>query len=210
MEENFWRSRWENNQLGFHESAANPNLVANFKALSLQQNDRVFLPLCGKTLDIKWLLSQGFRVVGAELVEDAIVQLFADLKMEPEVLSVDNFLRYTATGIDIFVGNIFDLSQEIVGHVDAVYDRAALVALPVEMREKYTRHLVTITASAPQLLVTFVYDQNIMEGPPFSVDNEEVQRHYDHTYRTTLLESNDVPGGLKGKCSAAEHVWLLR
>lgn len=210
MEEDFWVTRWKNNDIAFHESSANPILVKYVKDLLLNKESRIFIPLCGKTLDIKWLLSQGYKVVGSELIEDAIEQLFSDLEIEPKILKINNILHYSATNIDIFVGNIFDLSSEIIGNVDAIYDRAALVALTEEIRKRYTAHIITITNKAPQLLISYVYDQNVIAGPPFSVIDEEVTQHYDEAYKPTLLEIVEVIGGLKGKCAAKEHVWLLK
>ena len=81
--------------------------------------------------------------------------------------------RYSADGIDIFAGDIFEITADVLGPVDAVYDRAALVALPEGMRRRYAAHLAGITAVAPQLLVTFEYDQAEMDGPPFSITEEE-------------------------------------
>ena len=98
----------------------------------------------------------------------------------------------------------------MLGPVDAIYDRAALVALPKEMRDRYTEHLVQITENAPQLVIAYEYDQSVVNGPPFSVSQDEVRRHYTDSYNLTLLATADVPGGLKGKCSATEHVWLLK
>jgi thiopurine S-methyltransferase len=166
--------------------------------------------LCGKTLDIAWLLSQGYRVAGAELSETAITQLFAGLGVEPQILTVGALKHYRTPDIDIFVGNIFDLSGSMLGAVDAVYDRAALVALPEDMRPRYAAHLMEMTNQAPQLLISYVYDQRVMGGPPFSVPNEEVTQHYGRRYDVRLIASTEVPGGLKGKCSATENVWLLR
>jgi len=97
-----------------------------------------------------------------------------------------------------------------LGSIDAIYDRAALVALPQEMRIRYTAHLTEITDKAPQLLITFEYDQSAMEGPPFSVSNEEVNELYGASYDLTLIASVDVPGGLKGRCPAKENAWVLR
>ena len=94
--------------------------------------------------------------------------------------------------------------------VNAIYDRAALVALPKEMRDRYTEHLVQIAENAPQLVIAYEYDQSVVNGPPFSVSQDEVRRHYTDSYNLTLLATADVPGGLKGKCSATEHVWLLK
>lgn len=210
MDAAFWHQKWEANEIGFHEGEANRLLVKYFNALSLAEGRRVFVPLCGKTLDIAWLLSNGFRVAGAELVESAIEQLFSDLGIEPEISEVGEVKRYSAKNIDIFVGDIFAVSSEILGSVDAIYDRAALVALPEEIRRRYTGHLMEISDRTPQLLLTFEYDQSVMDGPPFSISNEEVIQHYGDRYELTLMESIAIPGGLKGKCAATENVWLLR
>lgn len=210
MDIDFWLQRWANNQIGFHENEVNPFLVEHFKALSLDENSRVFFPLCGKTLDIAWLLSQGYRVVGAELSRTAVEQLFIALEIEPDILGLGNVDHYSAKDIDIFVGDIFELSASMLGLVDAIYDRAALVALPEEMRKRYTKHLVEITDKAPQLLISFEYDQALLEGPPFSISKKEVNQHYGDSYDLQLIISADMPGGLKGKCPAEENVWLLK
>ena len=209
MEANFWLQTWEENSIAFHKSEANPLLVKHFKALSLAEGSRLFLPLCGKTLDITWLLSRGYRVAGAELSKIAIEQLFTRLGMEPKISTVGPIDHYRAENIDIFGGDIFELSGEMLGSVDAIYDRAALVALPKEMRDRYTPHLTKITHKAPQLLICFEYDQSQMTGPPFSISDEEVRQHYEDNYDLTLLSRTDVAGGLKGKFAAKENVWLL-
>ncbi len=210
MEANFWHQRWENQQIGFHLGDANPLLVKYANRLSLGKGARVFLPLCGKTLDIAWLLSNGFRVAGAELSAIAIDQLFESLGVEPTITAVGALKHYSAHDIDIFVGDIFELTLEMLGPIDAIYDRAALVALPFEMRVRYAAHLQMITQHASQLLIQFVYDQNLVEGPPFSISDEEIQRHYKDRYALTLLESAEIEGGLKGKYPATENVWLLQ
>ncbi len=210
MDSSYWQQKWEKNEIGFHKSEANPVLVKYFEKLSLLKGSRVFVPLCGKTLDIPWLLSEGYRVFGAELVEMAVEQLFDELGVQPKRSRIGKISLYSAKDIDIFVGNILDVSGEMLSSVDAIYDRAALVALPEEMRNRYTAHLTEITGKAPQLLITYEYDQNLMKGPPFSVSNKEVNRHYSDSYDLSLMVSTDVAGGLKGKCAAQENVWLLR
>ena len=107
------------------------------------------------------------------------------------------------------MGDLFDLSREILGPVDAVYDRAALVALPETTRIRYTAHLKSITGTAPQLVIGYQYDQSVVDGPPFSVTPEELRRHYSGDYTLKLLARMDVPGGLKGKYPATEHIWQL-
>lgn len=209
MDPDFWHRRWEKNEIAFHEGKANALLVRHFNELSLARCSRIFVPLCGKTLDISWLLSNGYRVAGAELSHKAIEQLFKELGVEAQVSAVGEVDQWSANNLDIFVGDIFALSRGILGPVDAIYDRAALVAFPEEMRNRYTAHLTEITDQAPQLLICYDYDQSLMDGPPFSVRSEEVKRHYEANYNVTLISSTNVSGGLKGKCPAKENVWLL-
>ena len=210
MEPNFWLEKWQTNNIAFHKSEANPLLVEYFKELSLIKDSRIFLPLCGKTLDIAWLLAQGYRVAGVELSKIAIKQLFQELGIEPKIEKVGELIHYSGKNIDIFVGNIFNLDSNILGLVDGIYDRAALVALPKETRDRYTTHLMKITNKAPQLLMSYEYEQNLMEGPPFSVNNEEIHQHYQDSYDLTLLLSKDLPNGFKGKYPAKENIWLLQ
>lgn len=209
MHASFWHERWEKGEIQFHQHEINSLLVSHFEKLDLPKGARVFLPLCGKTRDFLWLLDAGYRVVGAELSELAIKQLFVDFGIEPSILRVGGFDHYHAREIDVFVGDFFALSAEILGPVDAVYDRAALVALPAGMRDRYSAHLMQVTNSAPQLLITFEYDQQRIDGPPFSIGETEVRTHYGKGYTLAFAESKSVEGGLKGQVEAIETAWLL-
>lgn len=210
MHPEFWQEKWQKRQIAFHQAAANPLLVSWFNQLALTPGASVFLPLCGKSLDIHWLLAQGYHVVGAELSEMAVQELFAELGLIPSVSSAGNLLHYRAEQLQVFVGDIFQLSKDILGPVAAIYDRAALVALPDAMRQRYAQHLITISQAAPQLVICFEYDQAQLPGPPFSVDSLEMHQLYSSVYDLNCLEKLDVPGGLKRKCQATEIGWLLR
>lgn len=210
MDAKFWHSKWDKNEIGFHLNEVNPLLAEYFGELRLSPGNRVFVPLCGKTRDILWLLSAGYRVAGSELSQLAVEQLFGDLELTPVITQTGALKHYAAKDIEIFVGDIFALRQGDLGPVDGTYDRAALVALPAEMRCRYVAHLPELTDQAPQMLITFEYEQRAVEGPPFSVSHDEVRRHYGHRYQLSLIASRDVPGGLKGKCPAMEHVWIAR
>jgi thiopurine S-methyltransferase len=210
MKLNFWHNKWEKNEIGFHLPEANPLLVKYFPTLNLKESARVFLPLCGKTLDIAWLHAQGYRVAGAELSQLAIEDLFANLNLTPSITKLGEITHYSAANIDMFVGDIFKVTPAILGKVDAVYDRAALVALPEDMRKSYTTHLMALTKKAPQLLICFEYDQTIHEGPPFSISADEVKQHCQATYDLTLLASENLQDGLKGKYPCTEEVWWLK
>ena len=210
MDHQFWHDKWEKNEIGFHQDKVNRMLARHLSVLEPRERARILLPLCGKTLDIEWLLSNGYHVIGSELSELAIIQLFEDLGAEPTVTALGCLKQYSTEDLDIFVGDFFALAQDHIGAVDATYDRAALVALPGDLRRRYADHLAAITDHAPQLLISFEYDQSEMAGPPFSITADEVTRLYDAHYALTLLDSADVPGGLKGKCPATETAWHLR
>lgn len=212
MEASFWHDRWQKNNIqGFNLPAPNPLLVRHFPAWGLANNARVFVPLCGKSIDLPWLVSQGCRVVGAELSPLAVEQFFRESGLEPTVTTRGALQLFQAPSIDFYCGDVFALSPELLGPVDAIYDRAALVALPPELRRRYTAHLLALSGAVPQLLVTYVYDQDRMDGPPFSISAEEVAQHYQSRYRLTRLSSESVSGGIRGNgIDTLEEAWLLQ
>jgi thiopurine S-methyltransferase len=209
METSVWHERWAKNELGWHERDVNPLLTKHLRHLGLPAGSRVFVPLCGKTRDIAWLLQQGYAVAGSELSELAVQQLLAELGVQPAVTQVGTLKRYSAPGLDVFAGDIFELRAAELGPVAATYDRAALVALPPAMRNRYAQHLIALTAGAPQLLICFEYDQNLMAGPPHSVTAVEVWRQYGAAYRLSLVHAQTLPEGIRGT-PANELVWLLQ
>ena len=113
-----------------------------------------------------------------------------------------------AAGLEVFVGDIFNLTAEALGAVDAVYDRAALIALPAPMRQRYAAHVHALTGDVPQLLITLEYDQQCMEGPPFSVPAAEVRGLFSRR-APAQVSRQELPGGLKGKCPAVETAFIL-
>ncbi len=210
MDQDFWLARWQNNQIGFHEGVPNALLVSQLATLGLPAAARIFVPLCGKSQDMHWLRAQGFRVVGVELSRLAVEQFFAERGLTPVVSPAGRLERFEADGVTLFVGDIFDLDRDTLSAVDAIYDRAALVALPAPLRQRYAAHLIELTDSAPQLLVTFEYDQTCRPGPPFSVMEAEVREYYGAAYRLKRAEIREVQGGFKGVVAAQESVWLMR
>ena len=210
MDPDFWHTRWQTNQIAFHEAEANAMLVAHFPALGLVPGSRIFVPLCGKTRDIAWLLSRGHAVVAVELSELAIVQLFDDLGAKPQISGAGPLRHYHATDLDVFVGDFFDLTADMTGPVHATYDRAALVALPPDLRTRYAAHVAQITRRAPQLVLCFEYDQTRMTGPPFSIDRDELCRLYADRYSLAPLSTRALANGFRGGIAANEVAWLLR
>lgn len=210
MDAQFWHDKWQRREIGFHREQINPYLPAYFPTLGLQAGQTVFLPLCGKTRDVSYFLQLGLQLVGVELSEVAVQELFADLGVQPEICDVLGMRCYQTTQLRIFVGDFFKLTAEHLGCIDAIYDRAALVALPLTMRQAYAKHLRDISHNAPQLLITYEYDQNVVDGPPFSISRSEVEQHYASAYVIEILHTAEVEGGMKGKTSATEAVYYLR
>lgn len=208
MDAQFWHERWAEGRIGFHQGAVNALLVAHIGALGLAAGARVFLPLCGKTRDIAWLRARGHAVAGAELSRLAVEQLFEEMSVVPEVTAAGPMERFRGEGVEIFVGDIVELTADMLGPVAAVYDRAALIALPEGLRARYGAHLGAITGGAPQLVIGFEYDQTLREGPPFSVDGIELARVYPDR-RLRELARVEVAGGLGGEVSAQEVAWLV-
>ncbi|MFG0588674.1 thiopurine S-methyltransferase [Acinetobacter sp. YQ_14] len=207
MKHEFWHDKWQSNNIGFHLSSPNPLLIKHIQSLNLQPQSRIFIPLCGKSLDIQWLFEQGFHVTGIDLSPIAIEELISELKLEFTVSQVGDLTHYHHQSIDLYVGDFFELNIDHISKIDATYDRAALVALPEHMRETYTQHLIQLTQNAPQLLISFEYDQDLLAGPPFSVPEQEIRKYYASHYQIKQLVSEYEK--LKGKVDAKENVWLL-
>mgnify|MGYP000400918887 CR=1 FL=1 len=82
MKADFWHDKWNNNEIGFDQDQPNPLLVEHWQALNLEANARVFVPLCGKSIDMVWLLHQGHQGVGGYLGIRKLTFL-AKPRMEP-------------------------------------------------------------------------------------------------------------------------------
>ncbi|HEY4239069.1 MAG TPA: hypothetical protein VGM88_04610 [Kofleriaceae bacterium] len=174
MEPQFWRDTWAAGKTNFHEGRPNELLVRYGERLA----GRVLVPLCGKAEDLAHLARAGHAVVGIELVEDAVRAFFAEHGWEPAVSAAGPFARWAAAGIEIFVGDAFAATAAVIGPVDAVYDRAALIALPPELRARYVPLVRELSGESPTLLVTIEYEQPLVAGPPFSVPADEVRARY--------------------------------
>ncbi len=215
MDAEFWHDRWENNLIGFHLDEVNPYLKQYWSQLALPEGARVFVPLCGKSKDMLWLVEQGYHVVGIELSPLAVRAFFAENNLQATVSQQNGMDVWQTENITIFCGDFFQLDADMPGKVDAVYDRASLVALPVNMRAAYAEKFRTLFASASALLVCMEYDQSKMDGPPFSVTQAEVRQWYEDAYQLSLLAEHDILDGNakfreRGLTSLTESVYLLR
>jgi thiopurine S-methyltransferase len=152
---------------------------------------RVLVPLCGKSVDMAWLADKGHEVIGVELVPQAVESFFVEHELEPTIEEHPDYSVYRAGNVTIFCGDMFNVGREAMGPVDRIWDRAALVALPEETRVKYTAHLRALADQGALLLQnTFEYDQSKMSGPPFSISDAEIQRHFEGC-TIELLDEHD-------------------
>ncbi|HEY4318872.1 MAG TPA: thiopurine S-methyltransferase [Herbaspirillum sp.] len=193
MEAEFWLERWRDGRTHFHQNAITPQLPRHWSALALPAGSRVLAPLCGKSLDMLWLARQGMRVLGVELAQIGVEQFFAENGLQAVIHESAMGRHYVAGDIEIICGDIFKLDAATLAGCDGIYDRAALIALPPPMRAPYVRH---VYAQLPRhyrgLLVTLDYRQELMNGPPFSVPDDEVQALYRGHSEAVVLERSDI------------------
>ncbi len=215
MDRKFWLQRWADNQIGFHQPAYNPWLLKYWPSLGIAPDSVAFLPLCGKTLDLRWLAEQGHDVVGIELSHIAIEAFFAEAGESFNVDGRPDLPCYQGRSARIYCGDFFELTAEDLHGVRAVFDRAALVALPPELRRRYADHLLRVLpADVRILLVTFEYDQKLVAGPPFSVHDDEIEALYGERCDIELLDcgcTTNVPPHFEthGVTTFAERVYRL-
>ncbi len=193
MDKQFWHARWENNQIGFHQQEINSYLQQFWPRLQLPAGATVFVPLCGKSRDMLWLLEQGYRVLGIEISPIAVADFFRENQLNPKVTKKNGIAQWLCDELVILCGDFFSLDAQDVTHCDAVYDRASLIAMPPAMRPAYAEQLIKLfPAPRPILLVTMEYPQHEMQGPPFSVHAAEVKNFYGDRFKIDNILSRDI------------------
>ena len=219
MNSEFWQQRWQEGRIGFHKSDVNPELIKYFSTLALPIGSRVLVPLCGKSIDMVWLACAGYDVVGIELVESAVQAFFTEQNITPTITEFTSaadkstLKRYqgqlAGQTITLWAADIFALSTTDIGDIDAVYDRAALIALPADMRPSYSAQIGKLSNNAPQLLITLNYDQSKKDGPPFSISKEQLKQYYNTEYEIVELASQSSTLNAASEILVTEHVWLF-
>lgn len=198
MDLDFWNARWKAGETGFHQPHINPYLGYYYgeagASPEIRQSLKVFVPLCGKSKDILWLSQNGYAVTGVECSEIALEDFFRESNLELEKQSDGSHVRYISGNIELLLGDFFSLEASQLGNITDVYDRASLIALPPEMRRDYASKMAGILSPGTRmLLVTLTYPQHEMNGPPFSVTEEEVQMLFsDHFSIDKLAAKNTL------------------
>lgn len=211
MHSEFWLQRWREGRTGFHQDSVTPLLREHWGSLALPAGCRVFVPLAGKSLDLAWLAAQGHRVLGVELSPLAVEQFFAGHALVPQVSESRYGMHYRAGGIELICGDAFGLDAEALAGCEAVYDRAALIALPPPMRARYVDELYgRLPTPCRGLLITLEYPQAEKDGPPFSVPESEVRERFGRDWMVTMLARHDIlaaqPGFVAEGVTALETV----
>ncbi|CRM81670.1 MULTISPECIES: thiopurine S-methyltransferase [Pseudomonas] len=195
MQPEFWQERWARNQIGFHLPEVNPYLQRHWPQSGLVDGAKVLVPLCGKSLDLVWLASQGCHVMGVELSEQAVEAFFNEQGLAPQISRRGDFKVYQTGLIEVWCGDFFALDAQAVAGCSALYDRAALIALPPLMRAQYAERLTALLGRGCQgLLVTLDYDQVQKAGPPFAVSDAEVRVLLGEHWALDRLEEQDILG----------------
>lgn len=194
MDADFWQQRWAEGQIGFHQSAPTPLMLKHWPSLGVQRGARVFVPLCGKSLDMAWFAAQGHRVLGVELSRKAVEQFFAEHGLTPEIAESRYGSHYRAGPIEIIVGDAFGLDAEALRDCSAVFDRAAIIALPPDLRARYAAvPYGVLPVDCRGLLITLEYPQREREGPPFSVPGDEVHARFDGDWNVERIDHRPIP-----------------
>lgn len=193
MEPDFWLERWREGSTHFHQNRVTPLLQKYWPTLDLPSGSKVLVPLCGKSLDMLWLAEQGFQVLGVELSPLAVEQFFAENQLAATTHASPMGRHYVSGNIEIICGDIFNMDATTLGACLGVYDRAALVALPAALRAQYATFVYSqLSAQYRSLLLTLDYSQDQMPGPPFAVDDAQVQALYAPHSVATLLSRRDI------------------
>lgn len=176
MEADFWHDCWQRNALGFHQQSVHPFITEYLSPLLTCQAQQVFVPLCGKSLDMVWL-AQRLKVIGAELSAIACADFFKEQKLAYQQQSHGQFNRYWFDNISLYQGDFWQLSAKDLGTINWIYDRAALIALPPSQQQPYVEHLMTfISASTTLCLISLEFDPEQLKGPPFPIFTDDLKK----------------------------------
>ncbi|HYD15040.1 MAG TPA: thiopurine S-methyltransferase [Hyphomicrobium sp.] len=216
MTPDFWIERWQKGDIGFHQAEVHDYLARYWPTLKLAPGSTIFVPLCGKSRDMVWLAAAGHKIVGVELSPLAVDDFFREQRMEADTRTIGSFVVRSDGPFTIWCGDIFELPAEALSDVAAVYDRAALVALPPSLQARYAQKLTEIVpASAPILLASLSYPEGEIAGPPFSTPLGRLASLFGGMHTISIAESRD---GLehsqnlkaRGVTQLEEAVYVLR
>uniref|UniRef100_A0A8C4NIT2 thiopurine S-methyltransferase n=1 Tax=Eptatretus burgeri TaxID=7764 RepID=A0A8C4NIT2_EPTBU len=194
----FWKDRWDQGRATWHEFEGNNNLKQNFDTfVNGRKALKIFVPLCGKAFDMKWIAEQGHTVVGVEVAEKAILEFFTGncvpFKRKPVLtLPAGEVFRSLDGNISIYCCNIFDISKDVLGLFDGIWDRGSLVAINIDDRQRYVSLMLSLMApGCNYLLETFIFDPMKHSGPPHAIDDDTLEEMYGTTCKIQHLSKKN-------------------
>ncbi|WP_286261682.1 thiopurine S-methyltransferase [Thalassotalea atypica] len=192
MDASFWHRCWERNSLGFHQGSVHPFLTETLDPLFDEKSQRVFVPLCGKSLDMFWL-AERMDVVGSELSKIACHDFFTEQNIAYETTKSGDLVKYSFDNISLWQGDFFKLPAEQFPAFDWIYDRAAIIALPQELQEKYVAHLSSFVGKGTKLaLISLEFPEHELTGPPFPVTEKQVNELFSE-FKVDCIASKELP-----------------
>lgn len=193
MQPDFWLERWRTGQIGFHQPAVDRHLRRHWPDLGLADSSRVFVPLCGKSLDLLWLRERGHSVAGVELSAVALESLCMEQGVLAKRRTLEHFDVYEAAQIQLYRGDFFKLAPELLGTFSAIYDRASLISWTPELRPAYVAQVAALSQPGTlTLLIAMEYPQAQMPGPPFSLSAEDIDLLYSGSHAIQQLSRQDI------------------
>ncbi|XP_059174982.1 probable thiopurine S-methyltransferase [Physella acuta] len=203
----FWKDRWDDRHIGFHQADVHKMLSKHFtKLIPDGKANKVFFPLCGKAVDMSWLASQGYNIVGVDGVKKALEEFFTDQGIEYSVEDVNhnghNFKLFKSKDgkIRLYCTDIFNFTPDIEGTFDAVWDRGALVALNREDVSGYVKNMKKLLSPNGRILMEVMeYDVSIMDGlegpskppPPHPMYEDQIKALYEPECEVHFIERDD-------------------
>lgn len=187
MDREYWQKKWQAQDIRWHQPSAHPLLQTYADRLNLKKADVILVPLCGKAKDMIWLVEQGYRVIGVELSPIACEDFFSEWNVNVTKKQSGAFIHYQYQDLEIYCGDIFDLTAQQLPSIQAIFDCRALVALPADLRERYVQHLYVMAGQAARLLLLTVESTSQVVGPPFSLNAEAVTALFAKNRQIELL-----------------------
>lgn len=193
-----WSNRWREGRAGWHLDCVHKMLAKYFDKMANGRSDlKIFVPLCGKAMDMKWMFDQGHRIVGVEYDEKVVKELFEESQIEvADVKEMGGLKLYSSADgrFKVYQGDFFLFKKEYEPEpMSGIWDRGSLVAVNVADREKYASVILTVMGcDCRYLLDTLEYDVSQYVGVPHCVTDSEIHVLYSSKCNIERLERSDA------------------
>ncbi|XP_013388873.1 probable thiopurine S-methyltransferase [Lingula anatina] len=208
-----WIGAWERNSTRWHMPNVNCFLEEFLDVLLAgKKAAKILVPLCGKTIDMKWLADLGHTVIGVDGAEKAATEFFTEQNIAYKVEPCDAIQGTLCCSMDnkirIYVGDFFKFNQDFEGQFDAIWDRASLVAIDESDRLQYVNILNSVLKPGCHCLIEAMdFIPSEKSGSPHAIPLECVRELFGNDYNVKLLKC--INGQEDGFYSLAPFAPLL-